>query len=182
MNPDKQILIKAERNNFHWLALRYRVGPGSCSANPFVATKIKALETKFEVYSNVPVFLNRVFLMGVCSRQGKLGITSTWKLFSGLSLRKTWRSYCKGLLCIVHPASCIVPSEWWVTPHFLFDSNSRGWRHLLLSKISAWQSTSFSQEAGVLNESNELGSRHNLEEDGWASPCKSCKDILIFDW
>ena len=82
MNPDKQIRIKAERNNFHWLALRYRVGPGSCSANPFVATKIKALETKFEVYSNVLVFINRVFPMGACSRQGKLGITSSWKLFS----------------------------------------------------------------------------------------------------
>lgn len=37
-----------------------------------------------------------------------------------------------------------------------------------------------SQEAGVLNESNELGSRHNSEEDGWVSPHKSCKDTLIF--
>lgn len=82
MNPDKPILIKAERNNFHWLALRYRVGPGSCSANPFVTTKIKALETKLEVYSNIPAFINHVFLMGACSRQGKLAITSTWKLFS----------------------------------------------------------------------------------------------------
>lgn len=80
------------------------------------------------------------------------------------------------------PASCTVNSELWVTIDFLFDNKSRGWRHVLLSKISVWQSTSFPQEVGVINESNKLGSRHNLEEDGCPSIHKCCKAILFFGW
>ena len=77
------------------------------------------------------------------------------------------------------PASLTVTSELWVKTDFLFHNKNRGWRHLVLGNINVWQSIWFLHEAGVTNESNELGSKHNLEEGGCSSFHKCSRATLI---
>lgn len=48
------------------------------------------------------------------------------------------------------PTPCIIANTLWMATDFLLDNTWRGWRYLLLSMISVWQSTSFPQEAGVI--------------------------------